>query len=451
MNQYIQKARTYLSEPQDISGLIFFRLAFGAILLWEVCRYFQHGWIHRYWIGPDFFFTYDGFHWLEPWSGNGMYIHFMVLGILALFIMLGLFYRISASLFFLGFTYIFLLDKANYLNHFYLIALLSFLMIFLPTNRSFSLDAKIFPKIKSETTPRWAIYLLAFQLGIAYFFGGIAKINPDWLAGEPMRMWLAKETDFPIIGQFFKEEWMVYFFSYSGLFFDLLIVPLLIWRKTRIPAFLGAFLFHLINSKLFSIGIFPWFMMAATTIYFDPSWFRNLINKIPSLNWGTKNIQPSPQLISKKAFLFIGAFCLIQIGLPLRHFLIPGYVNWTEEGHRFSWHMKLRHKSANARFVVEDLDSGETFKINPKDYLSKRQRRKMSTRPDMIYQFSQYIEQVYQKKGYENIEIRAIVKARLNKRDRQYLVDSEINLSNRDDSAYPSNWIVELDEKSLFK
>ena len=78
-----------------------------------------------------------------------MYLHFVVLGVLALCIMVGFYYRISAVLFFLTFAYIFLIDVALYLNHFYLIILVSFLLIFIPANRGFSMDAKLHPEIRS--------------------------------------------------------------------------------------------------------------------------------------------------------------------------------------------------------------------------------------------------------------------------------------------------------------
>jgi hypothetical protein len=48
----------------------------------------------------------------------------------------------------------------------------------------------------------------------------------------------------------------------------------------------------------------------------------------------------------------LAAWLVLQIVLPLRHLMIPGEVSWTEEGHRFSWHMKLRDKYAG-RFLME--------------------------------------------------------------------------------------------------
>lgn len=123
---------------------------------------------------------------------------------------------LSITLFFLGFTYWFLLDRTQYLNHFYLICLISFLMIFIPAHWMYALDAYWRPSIRAVVAPAWALWVLRLQLGIAYFYGGIAKINGDRLRGEPMRLWLSARTDFPMIGALFTEEWVVYTFSYSG-------------------------------------------------------------------------------------------------------------------------------------------------------------------------------------------------------------------------------------------
>jgi len=273
----VKELQQILFKDKDASSLSFFRIIFGCILTWEVCRYFYYGWIKAYWINPDFYFTYNYFHWLSPWDGNLMYIHFFALGILAIFIALGLFYRLSIILFFLGFTYIFLLDKSNYLNHFYLISLLSFILIWLPANSKYSIDAKLFKRVESETVPYWAILAIQLQIGVAYFFGGIAKLNTDWLNGEPMRNWLLDVKGMPLLGEFFAQPFAAYLFSYGGLLLDLFIVPFLLWKRTRVIAFATICIFHILNANLFNIGIFPWFMIAATTIYFNPNWIRKIL------------------------------------------------------------------------------------------------------------------------------------------------------------------------------
>ena len=107
-----------LFEPVDIASLVFFRIAFGVVIIYEVWLQFSRGWIKLDYIDPDYHFSYYGFGWVQQWPGNGMYFHFLALGVMGACIALGLWYRIATVLFFLGFTYVFLLDQALYLNHF---------------------------------------------------------------------------------------------------------------------------------------------------------------------------------------------------------------------------------------------------------------------------------------------------------------------------------------------
>ena len=447
-----------LFAPVDIASLVFFRIAFGAVMLWEVWRYFSYGWIGAYYIDPVFHFSYYGFGWVQPWPGNGMYLHFLALGVLAGCVMLGLFYRVATALFFLGFSYVFLLEQTLYLNHFYLICLVSLLMIFVPAHRAFSMDALRKPEIRSRTVPAWALWILAAQMAIAYFYGGLAKLNADWLQGEPMRMWLSASTDFPVIGSLFTREWAPYLFSYGGLLFDLLIVPLLLWRKTRMFAFAAAVGFHVTNAELFQIGIFPWLAIAATTLFLPPSWPRRLANRL-SVPWlsreyaetAPRTMQPSQAssgLHGRQyaALALLGIFLAVQLLVPLRHHLYPGNANWTEEGHRFAWHMKLRDVQAEATFYATDPDSGEVWELDPERYLTGWQAGRMAPYPDMILQFSHHIADAYRQEGYEDIEIRAEVMASLNGREPQPLVDPDENLAQQSRTLAPSAWILPLEQ-----
>jgi vitamin K-dependent gamma-carboxylase len=439
--------RTRLSAPVDIASLVYFRIAFGAIMLWEVWRYFDHGWIDRYYVEPAFHFTYYGFDWVRPWAAAWMMdAHFYSLAVLAVLIILGLWYRVAAVLFFLGFTYVFLLDQSRYLNHFYLISLLSFLLIFMPAHRAFSLDAARRPGMRSDTAPAWALWVLRAQIAVVYFNGGLAKLNADWLRGEPMREWLADRTDFPLIGRWFTEEWMVYLFS-GGLLLDLFIVPFLLWKRTRPFAFLAAAAFHLTNNELFPIDIFPWLAIAATLLFFPPEWPRMIISgkRLPlpeKIDFPAVSRMP----LARNAVVgLLAVYLAVQLLVPLRHHLCPGNVSWTEEGHRFAWHMRLRSKSADARFFATDPVSGETWEIDTLDILTPGQEDAMSTRPDMILQLSHYISDLFREDGYDQIQVRATVMASLNSREPQLLIDPNVDLAAQPRSFGHASWINHLE------
>jgi len=435
--------------PVDNATLVLFRIAFGLLMTWEVVRYFQYGWIPRYWIEPQFHFKYYGFSWVHPWPGNGMYMVWAVLGLLALFIAAGFLYRVSAALFFIGFTYCFLLDQASYLNHFYLVCLLSFLLIFLPAHRAFSIDAWLRPRLRSQVTPAWTIWLLRFQWAVVYFYGGIAKLSPDWLQGEPMRSWMSSTTTFPVIGRFFREEWAVHFVSYGGLFLDLLVAPLLLWRRTRIPALCVAITFHLINAYWFKIGIFPWLGIAGLALFLSPDWPRRLWSRLrPSAKSSTSKLAELPASRHPRLVLgLLGAYAALQLLVPLRHLVYPGRVDWTYEGHRFSWRMKLLDRSAYARFYVIDEEIRKVTEVNPRTILRGRQSSKMAARPDMVLQFAHHLAATSPRSGNKPLRVHAQVIASVNGRRPEQLVNPEANLAAQPRTLRHATWLMPMNEQ----
>jgi vitamin K-dependent gamma-carboxylase len=427
-------------SPIDIASLVVFRIAFGGILLWEVLRYFSHGWIAAYWIEPDFHFTYPGFHWVQPWPDAGMYVHMGVLAVLAAFIAVGFLYRVSAALFFLGFTYIFLLERALYLNHLYFVCLVSFLIVFVPAHRSFSIDARLRPGLRTDFVPFWPLWILRAQLAIVYIFAGIAKLNSDWFRGEPLRSWLRGLNATPVIGPLFERPEMFYLVSWGGLAFDMLIVPLLIWRRTRAVAFVAAVCFHLLNAWFFRIGIFPWFSIAMTTLFFEPDWPRRVLSRFGIVS--TTSDIPGPATQSPWTFALIGLYVAFQILFPLRHWLYPGDVAWTEEGHEFSWRMKLRGKVGRTIFVVTDPATKETWRERPADFLESWQVRKMSTRPELIRQFAHYLAAYEKMESGAAVEVRVDSRVRLNSRPSEVLIDPAVDLAKEPYRIGPAGWIT---------
>lgn len=471
---FLQRIGAALFQPVDVSFLVFFRIVFGGILVWEVYRYFTRGWITRYFVEPVLTFPYYGFSWVKPWPGRGMYIHFFVLGLAAACVMVGFLYRLAAPVLFVAFTYFFLLDQTRYLNHFYLVCLISFLMCFLPAERAFSVDALLRPKIRSDFAPAWTLWLLRAQVGIPYFYGGIAKLNSDWIhGGEPMRIWLNPLAKVPGFGQVFASDWLVYSFVFGGLLLDLLVVPLLLWRRTRIFAFTAAVLFNLLNAVIFEIGIFPWLMLGALLIYFPPDSARRFARAFMSSGEDFDSVEPSPaasvksEPVAEKANLswlssgqkvvagLLAVYFVVQLLLPLRHHVYPGNVSWTEEGHNFAWHMKLRTKGSEAVFTVTHPASGRTWTIEPKDYLESHQLTKVITKPDLVLQFAHYLAEEKRREGYENVEVRASILCSLNGRQPQLLIDPNVDLAKEEMSLLPTPWIVPLttplESRSSFK
>jgi len=404
----------------------YFRIILGMILFVECFRFFRHNWVYQYFVEPVFYFSYPGLDFIRPLSWNGMNYLFITMGILSFVLILGIFSRVVCALLFCLFSYQFLIDQSQYLNHFYLIQLILLCCVFLPLDNCWSIK----PSGRSMASIL-DLYFLRFLVAVPYVGGGIAKLNWDWLAGEPMRMWLWNRKDTPLIGKFYENPDVAYFYSYGGLLFDLFIVPALLYPKTRKLAVVAVLIFHINNHFIFHIGIFPWFMILATPVFFNAHRFG------PETTAEFK--APPAAGMSKIWFLII--FVVIQLLLPFRHLLYKGSVHWTEKGHRFSWHMKLRSKNGQIHFLVRDGESGKEEQVDPKVYLTRRQNRKMSTRPGMIRQFAHFLETVYEAKGWKSVEVRTWAPCSLNGRKYQLLVDPMIDLTQ---DELPEGWILPL-------
>jgi hypothetical protein len=459
----LSSTREKLFSPVDASSLVVFRICFGLIMLWEVWRYWSYDWISRYYIEPEFNFKYFGFEWVQAWPGDWMYVHYAVVAMLALFITVGFMFRMSTHLFLIAFSYIFLLEQAHYLNHLYLVILVGLILCVVPAQRYFAVDALLRPNKRSDTVPAWSIWLLRAQFEVVYIYAGIVKINSDWLQLEPLSMWLASRADKvpPVLGELFLQDWSVAVAAYGIIILHCLGAPLLLWRRARIYVFCMYAAFHILNHFVFSIGIFPWLTLVATLIFFDPDWPKQLWRRVRNL-FGITASQTAAQAPSEvpqkpgwlprlatQNLIFAGLALWLgyQVLMPLRHLLYPGNVSWTEEGHRYSWQMKLRDKNGSAVFYVTDPVTQKTWRVYNQTYLTSRQARKMATRPDMILQFAHYLaERWEQDKGIANVEVRVRSRVSLNGREHAAMIDPNVDLARVEWNLKHADWILPLEK-----
>ncbi|MEL7058565.1 MAG: HTTM domain-containing protein [Acidobacteriota bacterium] len=449
-----------LFAPVDGASLAIFRIATGLLLAAHVGTYLSLAKIEAYYTGPSVLFKYAGFAWVEPLGDRAMQALFALLVAAALAMAAGVAYRWATTGFFVGYLYVFLLDTARYNNHYYLILLLVALLAFVPADRVASLgrrrpvtgDGKAKGRWPAWAVPGWALWLIRFQVAVPYVFGGLAKLNPDWvLRAEPMSMWLRLGlTEGTLDLPFFREAWAGYAFAWSGLLLDLLVVPGLLWRRTRPWAFAAIAAFHLINSQLFTIGIFPWMMLALTTIFFEPDWPRRvrLLNRLPSD--ALRRLDGARRTVRPALTIAIAAWMAIQVILPFRHFAIPGWVDWTEEGSRYAWRMKLRHKDGAVRFAVIDPATRQTTIFEDfSGVLTKFQVRMMLHDPEMIRQFAVHLKARLEENGMASVEVRALTPVALNGRPPRPMIDPEIDLAAQPQAVWHADWIPPLDDRSL--
>lgn len=427
----------WLAAPVDAAGLAAFRVLFGALMVLAVVRFAAYGWIHELYIAPGFHFTYDGFAWVTAWPGRWMYVHFAVVGLSAVALMLGWYTRVAAVTFLVSFTYAELIEKAIYLNHYYFVSLMAGILAVVPAGAMWSLDAR--RRGPRSVVPRWAYVLAAGQLGVVYFFAGLAKVDSDWLLrAEPLRTWMQAYADVPVIGPALASTAVAYAMSWFGAIYDLTIVLWLGWAKTRRVAYLAVLAFHGAIWLLFPIGVFSLVMVTATTLFFAPEWPRRV------LTWGRRwrlstprrpsserecvpGLRAAPAALSRWGVAALAGYFAVQLAVPLRHAAIPGYVNWTEDGFRFAWRVMLVEKTGQVEFRVQS-DVGVRV-IYPRRELTPLQHKMMSTAPDMIHEYALHLADRFRRAGHHDVRVYADAWAALNGRPSQRLIDPTVDLA----------------------
>ena len=429
----------FLFKRIDNAQLVVFRIFYGFLVSTECYGAIITGWVRRTLVEPKFTFSFIGFEWLQPLPGNGMYFYFAIMGTLGLLIMIGYKYRFSAFAFAFMWTGVYLMQKTSYNNHYYLLMLLAFIMALFPANRDASLDAKLSPNLRSHSMSNWIRWTIILQLFIVYTYASVAKLYGDWLDFSFIDVLMRPKKDYFLIGELLQEKWVHVAVAVFGILFDLLVIPAMLWKRTRKIAFALSIFFHLFNSYVFRIGIFPYLSLAFTVFFFEPQTIRNIFLK-------TKQIDiPSTLQVPKNRSVIIGAFgiyFIVQLLLPLRHHTFQDNVLWTEEGHRLSWRMMLRGRQGTIQFkVVNKEDNGVTY-VKPDEYLTKKQKRRVSCYPDFTWQFVQYLKKEYNEKG---IDVQIFVRNRVKINDGKYyeFIDPEVDLASVPWKHFSHNeWIL---------
>jgi len=444
--------KRYITKQTKAAPLAVFRILFGFMMLASIIRFWSFGWIESLYIEPVFSFSYYGFHWL-PNLGQFTYLLFVICGVSAFFVAIGYRYRLAIVLFFLSFTYIELLDKTTYLNHYYFISCLSFLLIFLPANCCYSIDALRLKKIQANNVPAWSINSIKLLLCIVYFFAGLAKLNSDWLLNAmPLQIWLPSKYDIPFLGDLLQQSWIHYAFSWGGAFYDLAIPFLLLWKPSRSIAFIFVVIFHVLTRILFPIGMFPYIMIVSALIFFDASFHERILS---FFSWLLKKIRLfrvvkvndlQKEKSSKIASYVVALFIVVQLLLPWRYVWYPKELFWTEEGYRFSWRVMLMEKAGYAQFIVKNTKTGSQFAVNNSDFLTPFQEKQMSTQPDFILEYAHYLGAHFKSQGHQNIAVHVESYVALNGRLSQPFISPEVNLLDVEDTFKHKDWILEFND-----
>ena len=436
--------RKYITQYVDASTLVLFRVLFGLQMMFSLIRFWSKGWIDTVYNEPLFHFKYYGFSWVQS-LGDYNYLLFAVCILAAFFITVGYKYRFSIIIFFLTFTYIELIDKTTYLNHYYFISIVSFVMIFLPAACRFSVDSFI-SGVQYQRIARWNIDVIKLLIILVYFYAGLAKINSDWLLDAmPLSLWLPMKYDLPIIGGLMSEKWLAYAMSWGGMLFDTCIGFFFLSKSYKNHAYFVAFIFHIITAILFpKIGMFPYIMITLTVIFLDSSIHDNIISKINSFINLKRESFLKEYFPNKNKYIisFLSIFLIIQILLPIRHVLYDSKLFWSEEGYRFSWRVMLVEKTGNTYFIITDHQGDKRLVVNNSDFLTSFQESKMSFQPDMILEYAHFLGEYYKNAGFKNPKVTAESFVTLNGRLSARFVEKDFDLLSVKDNFKKYNWIT---------
>ncbi len=427
----------------DNSSLVVFRIFFGIIFFAEAVGALALKWVDRNFVDTATNFTFIGFEWLLYLHNEIMYVVFGLMALASIGVMLGYKYRFSIIALTILWSLVYFGQKTSYNNHYYLMWLIGLIMCFLPANAYASIDAKQNPSIKKNYMPQWVRLVFIIQISCVYFYATIAKFYPDWLDGTVTRNMFMGMSNMPdFIRNLFQKTEFQLFIAYMGIAFDGLIVPALLWKRTRWFAIIASLIFHIFNSITLQIGVFPYFALSFCVFFFPPDQIRNFFFRKKEKEVFNQETTDDALKIFRCFFI---PYLIIQILLPIRHWFIKGDVLWTDEGHRLSWRMMLRSRSGEVTFKVIDKKTNERLTFNNTELLNDKQRSRLNT-PDVIWQMAHKIKDHFKNQGKE-VEVYAMQSnVSINMRSGNRLIDPNVDLAAEEWSHFKHHdWV--LDEK----
>ncbi len=411
----VHRSRTKVSS----ASIRFLCRTMGALLVLSSTRFWLKGWLEELNNKPQHYIPFYRLDFGGPPSETLVYSVYFTLILCGLAMFFSLASRAAAGLACVLLFWVQTWDATNYLNHYALLVILLGMLAMAPCHGR---------RDQNDTIDlRW-VNIFRAQLACVYIFAAFAKLGSDWLRyGQPLDLWLRAHWDMPILGPFFSWSWGPLIMSWAGFIYDATIVFFLCKSKTRPFAYIAVIVFHVMTSLLFNIGMFPWIMILATTVFFPPDWPEHL--KFRSAVKSRFHFQKASAITLGKQYLLAYCFFFLQITTASRHYFLPGNVLWNDDGMRLSWRVMVREKSGSLTYIVHDQDSGRISNVNPHEYLEWRQVAEMSARPAMIVLFAKKLEAILQNgDGTRRFQIFADSHASLNGRRRSRMVNPHIDL-----------------------
>jgi len=468
----------FLFQTIDASVVSIFRIIFGCFMLYQIFYYFNLDYTYQFMSGPQVLFSYYGFSFIKPLPLIILKSIHVGLLLSAILITIGFWYRYAMILFFLGFTYFSFIDKTLFNNHIYLISLFSFVMIFVEADRKYSLHSRLANVKLPDQIPAWNKYLLIFLISLPYFFGGISKLSPNWLHTDLVKI-IVSESKGAFLNGLFSEKLVVYLITYGGILYDLGIVFLLLFKRTRILGVVLVVVFNYSNNTILfnDIGIFPLLMIFSTLLFFDTEKVGKFINHLVAKKTVTKKEKIELRRLKKKktqnlslssskvkdalkvdqvwnrkkkiTALCLGLFVIFHILFPFRYILFTTNPEWTGLGSRFAWRMKMQTREIiNFKMTLIDRNTKASGDIDVTSFLSTNQLQHIAEDPYNLIHLANYLHPLVEKEyGIDDPIINVDLKVSFNGLPSQYMISPTVDLTRLDESPFANNsWIIPLNK-----
>ncbi|XP_043459796.1 vitamin K-dependent gamma-carboxylase isoform X1 [Prionailurus bengalensis] len=436
---------TLLNRPTDPASLAVFRFLFGLMMVLDIPQERGLSSLDRRYLDGLEVCRFPLLDALQPLPLDWMYLVYTIMFLGALGMMLGLCYRISCVLFLLPYWYVFLLDKTSWNNHSYLYGLLAFQLTFMDANHYWSVDGLLNARKRNAHVPLWNYAVLRGQIFIVYFIAGVKKLDADWVEGYSME-YLSRHWLFSPFKLVLSEEMTsLLVVHWCGLLLDLSAGFLLFFDASRSIGLLFVSYFHCMNSQLFSIGMFPYVMLASSPLFCSPEWPRKLVSHFPERLQELLPLkaapQPSVSCVYKKSrakggqkpglrhqlgATFTLLYLLEQLFLPYSHFLTQGYNNWTNGLYGYSWDMMVHSRShQHVKITYRDGRTGELGYLNPGVFT---QSRRWKDHADMLKQYATCLSQLLPKYNVTEPQIYFDIWVSINDRFQQRIFDPRVDI-----------------------
>ena len=433
------KFLTFLDQKVSPKYLAWYRIIVGVLFLYEVLRFQKLGLVQLGILKPFVLLKYAGFEWVTPWFGQNSGLILVAMGSCAIAIILGVGVRWAAWLYGIGLAYLILQDNTLYNNHFYLFFWLCVVLGWIKAD-SHATVRHVLSKRTSELVPMWHYSVLQFLVALPYFFGGIAKLESDWLSGRIPQIMVQEASKSNAFVSLFPQELMAAVVNYGGILYDLGIVFILWLPRWRWYAIAAVLFFNITNGQVLfgDIGIFPYFMILSTLVFIVP---RPYVSLPSVLKDATVQRSHTPQW----QWMILGVLVIFHLFLPIRAKLLSN-PEWYGPGSKFAWRMKMQtNKITKFDWYLEDTRTGARGPVEVKNFLSTNQYNGFLNDPRNILHLARYVQQqAIKQNGHPNLSVHADIETSFNGHKPQMIVTSDTDLTAMALSADTKAWLVSL-------